>query len=45
MNKISFQKGNINVLNNTRGAAVYTGSNTLLSRQAIEDAGGFQLAP
>ena len=40
-NEQDFFSKSVNVLNNTRGAAVYTGSNTLLSRQAIEDAGGF----
>ncbi|SDB40319.1 cellulose synthase (UDP-forming) [Streptococcus henryi] len=37
-----FSKG-VNVLNNARGAAVYTGSNTVLYRKAIEDAGGFPI--
>lgn len=31
----------VNVLNNAHGAAIYTGSNTVISRQAIKDAGGF----
>ncbi|WP_125762224.1 glycosyltransferase family 2 protein [Companilactobacillus hulinensis] len=31
----------VNVLNNAHGAAIYTGSNTVISRQAIVDAGGF----
>ncbi|KRK79197.1 glycosyltransferase family 2 protein [Companilactobacillus nodensis] len=31
----------VNVLNNAHGAAIYTGSNTVLSRAAIEAAGGF----
>lgn len=42
-NEQDFFSKSVNVLNNTRGAAVYTGSNTLLSRQAIEDAGGFPI--
>lgn len=40
-NEQDFFSKSVNVLNNIRGAAVYTGSNTLLSRQAIEDAGRF----
>lgn len=31
----------VNVLNNAHGSAIYTGSNTVISRQAIKDAGGF----
>lgn len=31
----------VNVLNNAHGSAIYTGSNTVISRQAIEDAEGF----
>lgn len=40
-NEQDFFSKSVNVLNNTRGASVYTGSNTLLRRKAIEDAGGF----
>ncbi|WP_203351187.1 glycosyltransferase family 2 protein [Streptococcus uberis] len=40
-NEQDFFSKSVNVLNNTRGAAVYTGSNTLLSRKAIEEVGGF----
>ncbi|HEY0222513.1 MAG TPA: glycosyltransferase family 2 protein [Lactovum miscens] len=40
-NEQDFFSKSVNVLNNTRGAAVYTGSNTMLRRQAIIDAGGF----
>lgn len=35
-----FSKG-VNVLNNARGASVYTGSNTVLYRKAIDEVGGF----
>ncbi len=31
----------VNVLNNAHGSAIYTGSNTVISRQSIKDAGGF----
>lgn len=40
-NEQDFFSKSVNVLNNTRGAAVYTGSNTLIRRKAIEEAGGF----
>lgn len=40
-NEQDFFSNSVNVLNNTRGAAVYTGSNTLIRRKAIEEAGGF----
>ena len=39
MNKISFQKKLTSSI--MHGAAVYTGSNTVIFRKAIEDAGGF----
>ena len=39
-NKISFPK-KLMFGNNSHGAAVYTGSNTLIFRKAIEDVGGF----
>ena len=42
-NEQDFFSKSVNVLNNARGAAVYTGSNTLIRRQAIEDAGGFPI--
>lgn len=37
-----FSKG-VNVLNNAHGAAVYTGSNTVIYRKAIEEVGGFPI--
>ncbi|MEG0238770.1 glycosyltransferase [Anaerorhabdus sp.] len=40
-NEQDFFSREVNVLNNAHDAAVYTGSNTVLSRQAIEEAGGF----
>lgn len=40
-NEQDFFSKEINVFNNARGAAVYTGSNTVIFRKAIEDAGGF----
>lgn len=40
-NEQDFFSREVNVLNNAHDAAIYTGSNTLLSRQAIVDAGGF----
>lgn len=40
-NEQDFFTKEVNVANNSYNAAVYTGSNTLLSRQAILDAGGF----
>ncbi|OJG42974.1 glycosyltransferase, group 2 family protein [Enterococcus hermanniensis] len=43
-NEQDFFSREVNVLNNAQGAAIYTGSNTLISRQAIVDAGGFPTA-
>lgn len=40
-NEQDFFSKEINVCNNSHGAAVYTGSNTLIFRKAIEDVGGF----
>lgn len=40
-NEQDFFSREVNVFNNAHGAAIYTGSNTVISRQAIEDAGGF----
>lgn len=40
-NEQDFFSREVNVLNNAHDAAVYTGSNTVLLRQAIDDAGGF----
>ncbi|WP_414838606.1 glycosyltransferase family 2 protein [Carnobacterium sp. TMP28] len=40
-NEQDFFSREVNVLNNAHDCAIYTGSNTLISRQAIEEAGGF----
>lgn len=40
-NEQDFFSREVNVLNNAHDAAIYTGSSTLISRQAIADAGGF----
>lgn len=40
-NEQDFFSREVNVLNNAHDAAIYTGSNTVISRQAIMDAGGF----
>ncbi|EXJ23769.1 Cellulose synthase catalytic subunit [Alkalibacterium sp. AK22] len=40
-NEQDFFSREVNLMNNAHDAAVYTGSNTVISRQAIEDAGGF----
>lgn len=40
-NEQDFFSREVNVLNNAHDAAVYTGSNTVILRQAIDDAGGF----
>ena len=40
-NEQDFFSKEINVGNNSHGAAVYTGSNTVIFRKAIEDVGGF----
>jgi len=40
-NEQDFFSREINVLNNAHDAAIYTGSNTVISRKAIEDVGGF----
>lgn len=40
-NEQDFFTREVNVANNSFNAAVYTGSNTVISRQAIVDAGGF----
>lgn len=40
-NEQDFFSKEINVCNNSHGAAVYTGSNTVIFRKAIEDVGGF----
>ncbi|EOT39174.1 glycosyltransferase [Enterococcus columbae] len=40
-NEQDFFSREINVLNNAHGAAIYTGSNTVIARAAIEAAGGF----
>lgn len=40
-NEQDFFSREINILNNSHGAAIYTGSNTVISREAIEKAGGF----
>ncbi len=40
-NEQDFFSREVNVYHNVYGAAIYTGSNTVISRQAIEDAGGF----
>ena len=42
-NEQDFFSRKVNILNNTHGSAIYTGSNTLILRKAIEDAGGFPL--
>ena len=42
-NEQDFFSREINILRNTSNAAAYTGSNTLISRQAMEDIGGFPL--
>lgn len=40
-NEQDFFSREVNILNNAHDAAIYTGSSTVISRQAIEDAGGF----
>lgn len=40
-NEQDFFSREVNVLNNAHDAAVYTGSNTMILRRAIEQAGGF----
>ncbi|MCA9765903.1 MAG: glycosyltransferase [Carnobacterium sp.] len=40
-NEQDFFSREVNVLNNAHDCAIYTGSNTLILRQAIVDAGGF----
>lgn len=40
-NEQDFFSREINVLNNAHGATIYTGSNTVIARAAIEAAGGF----
>lgn len=40
-NEQDFFSREVNVLNNAHDAAIYTGSNTVIARQAIVDAGGF----
>ncbi|MDN6293604.1 MAG: glycosyltransferase [Alkalibacterium sp.] len=40
-NEQDFFSREINLLNNAHGAAIYTGSNTVISRKAIESVGGF----
>ncbi|SYW02558.1 Glycosyltransferase (modular protein) [Oenococcus oeni] len=40
-NEQDFFSREINVLNNSSGSAVYTGSNTLILRKAIDEVGGF----
>jgi cellulose synthase (UDP-forming) len=40
-NEQDFFSREVNILYNAQDAAIYTGSNTVLSRQAIVDAGGF----
>ncbi|MDE1547819.1 glycosyltransferase family 2 protein [Jeotgalibaca caeni] len=40
-NEQDFFSREVNVLNNVYDAAIYTGSNTVIARRAIEDAGGF----
>lgn len=42
-NEQDFFSREINILNNAHGAAIYTGSNTVLSREAIMQAGGFPI--
>ena len=42
-NEQDFFSREVNVLNNAQDAAIYTGSNTLILRKAIDDAGGFPL--
>lgn len=42
-NEQDFFSREVNVLNNAQDAAIYTGSNTLILRKAIEEAGGFPL--
>lgn len=42
-NEQDFFSREINVLNNAHDSAIYTGSNTLILRQAISDAGGFPI--
>lgn len=43
-NEQDFFSREVNVLNNAQEAAIYTGSNTVILRQAIVDAGGFPTA-
>ena len=40
-NEQDFFSREVNVYHNAHGAAIYTGSNTMIARQAIVDAGGF----
>lgn len=40
-NEQDFFSREVNILNNAHDAAIYTGSSTVISRQAIEEAGGF----
>lgn len=40
-NEQDFFSREVNVYNSAHGAAIYTGSNTVISREAIVDAGGF----
>ena len=40
-NEQNFLSREVNVYNSAHGAASYTGSNTVISRQAIVDAGNF----
>lgn len=42
-NEQDFFSREVNVLNSAQDAAIYTGSNTLILRKAIEEAGGFPL--
>lgn len=42
-NEQDFFSRKVNILNNAHGSAIYTGSNTLILRKAIEDAGGFPI--
>lgn len=42
-NEQDFFSREINILRNTSNTAAYTGSNTLISRQAMKDIGGFPL--
>lgn len=42
-NEQDFFSKKINIINNSNGAAIYTGSNTLILRKAIKDAGGFPI--